>query len=279
MVLKYAENETSKLNEIKSLLRAWKKEVSRSEITLRNKTVFLGKDLYTEDGFLPNYYNQKYKVLFIGREDTRGIDLGKKGSMVNNLLKIFKDIPLDNRYGLLGPLLTLLYGIENIGEIKYKNIPAPANIASEIGKPNGLSFSMMDLSKYVNQDNGYKSDKNLILKFLKDSNLEKTKFYKEEFSILNPDIIITLRLWKLNNKISEYINNFVFPNLKFIQRFGKKGQWNTVTLNYIILNRKRIPVIDMGHFSKPGRNVEKDLYNPLMKVLKSKSFKEIFPRF
>jgi hypothetical protein len=98
---------------------------------------------------------------------------------------------------------------------------------------------------------------------------------------LNPDIIITTRLWKISKKITEYIDKFIFGKelqFEFIKGYGKKSEWNYITLNSITLNRKKIPLIDMGHFSKPGRNFEKDFYSPLMRILKSDSFKDNFPK-
>ena len=275
MAIKYAEDETDKYKEITTLLKVWKKEVSTSVATAESS----GESLFVEDGFFPNYYNQKYKVLFIGREE-RGdgaFSEGRKFKIVHDWLNIFNnDNGLDTRYGLLGPLLILLYSIENRFQEKYKNLKIKekvTSIARSIGKPDGLSFAFMELSKYYNQ-NGAKSNKSLMEKFLEHSHLEKRNFFKEELTILNPDIIITLNLWGLNRKISEYIDKFVFGELNFVpqRNFGKE-----ICLNCIMLAGKKIPIIDMYHFSKPGSK-EKDLFNPLMRVLRSDYFNINFPK-
>jgi hypothetical protein len=270
MAMVYADNEKDSLNGLKSLLKSWKKEVSTSWIKWRNNGRYSsGKDWFAEDGFFPNYFNQKIKVLFIAREDRNC------WNTVKEWFRIFRNDNLSDN-GFFGTLLKLLYGIEHGFGIKYEDIPSTTEIARIIGKSDGLSFSIMELSKYGNENfDSAKFDKNLMLKFLEDSHLEKRNFFKEELLILRPDIIITLNLWNLGKKITEYIEQFVLGNLKFdpIKAYGKEAY-----LNGIILNRKRIPVIDMYHFSKRGKNIKKDFYNPLMNILKSDVFKEKFPK-
>jgi hypothetical protein len=289
MITKYAKNEKDKLNELKSLLESWKNKVSIEKVKSGTKN-YTGKDLFVEDGFFPNYFNQKYKVLFIAREEVGdGWAIGKKEfKVVNDWLKLFNNEDgLDARYGLLGSLLILLYGIENGFQDKYDDIKTKekiTEIARSIGKHKGLSFSIMELSKYYNANGTKGVNKKLMTQFLEHSQLnwDKNNFFKDEISILTPDIIITLRLWKLNKKITEYINELIFDKkilkFNFIKRYGKKDKWNCITLNSIILKRKKIPIIDMGHFSTPGKSIKNDFYNPLMRIFMSDNFKENFPK-
>jgi hypothetical protein len=184
MAIKYVDNEIEKYKEIKLLLKSWKNEVSGSKIERGRNSGCLGKDLLREDGFFSNYYKQKYKVLFIGREDVRGIDAKtrEKGSMVEYWLEIFEKIRIGNSYGFLGSLLRLLHGIEKAGVLKYKDLPKTDDIAKRIGRDGGLSFSIMDFSKYVNQDsNDYRCDKSLVRQFLEHSHLDKNSFFKMKF--------------------------------------------------------------------------------------------------
>jgi len=268
MTIKYADNEKNKLKEINSLLKSWKNEVSTSEIKFRNDgTYYSGEDCFSEDGFFPHYFNQKIKVLFIGREDRVCWNIIKGWTE-----KFKKEDISDN--GFFAVLLYLLYGI-NHRFIEYWEIPGATDIARKIGKPGkeGLSFSFMELSKYGNENNDSdKCDKKLIEQFLEHSHLEERKFFKEEFSVLDPDIIITLNLWHINKKISDYIDRYVFGNLKFTPIKGGKD----ANLYCITLNRKKIPVIDMWHFSRRG-NIEKLFYNPLIRLIKSDIFRENFP--
>jgi hypothetical protein len=145
-------------------------------------------------------------------------------------------------------------GIGNVAlvEEQYEDEPITKNICSSIND----FYNLMHLLKKT------WPNKKLIRQFLEhsQSNFDKNNFFKEEISILNPDIIITLRLWKLNKKITEYIDGLIFDKktfkFNFIKGYGKKDKWNYVTLNSIVLKRKKIPMIDMGHFSMPGKSIK-----------------------
>ena len=272
MAIKYADNEKSKLTEINSLFKSWKNEVSTSRVKRNNGRYSSGKDLFSEDGFFPNYFNHRPKVLFMGREDT------KCHNTIKEWIKIFENdsIPVSNNF--FSTLLYLLYGINNGFPEYWENVPEASVIAQSIGKPgkNGLSFSFMELSKYGNNNGSDRCDKKLIEQFLEHSNLEKRKYFKEEFSILEPDIIITQNLWGISKTISNYIDECIFND--DLECYAIKYD-EYANLFCITINKKKIPVIDMSHFSrKTNKDIETKFYKPLNKVIKSDGFKKNFPK-
>ena len=81
-------------------------------------------------------------------------------------------------------------------------------------------------------------------------------------------------LWEISNKISDYINKYFFGKFNFtpIKRFGD------TYLHSVIINDKKIPLIDTYHFSAI-MSTEEVFYNPIIETLNSDTFNEIFSDF
>lgn len=77
---------------------------------------------------------------------------------------------------------------------------------------NHYGFAIMNISKYSNYaDNGATADFHLINQFLKDSDLRKRNFIREEITLLEPDIIIAANLWE--SKICKESHNYMAVHL------------------------------------------------------------------
>ena len=64
----YTEYEKVKLKELESLFKKWRDHFDQ----FKNETGFIIRDITADDmsfdGFYPHYFDQKLKILFIGRE-------------------------------------------------------------------------------------------------------------------------------------------------------------------------------------------------------------------
>jgi hypothetical protein len=271
---KYPDFEKEKYNKLNSILKDWKKTISKAEpIKWKDDNKYYPtKKWFSEDGFFPYYFNQKPKILFIAREDRNN------WNTVNEWMDIFhgkhKRI-IVTRVPLFRPLLRILYGINNDFP-KYNDIPKIREIAQRIGKSDGFSFAIMELSKYGNKNyNSASCNTKLITRFLEDSKLCKRNYYKEELELLDPDIIIVMELHELSDKITEYLDKYIIKN--FTSSRIKTFSNGNIALHSFKVNKKKIPVIDMYHFSSRGKKIEEYYYNPIVTLLKSKTFKDKFP--
>jgi hypothetical protein len=270
--LNYPKNESSKLKELDKLLKQWRNKVAKSKVLLREDNIkYPGNKRFSPDGFFPYYFKQKYRVLFVAREDRH------KWNTVKKWTDIFQEADIYIQHFFV-PLLEILYGIENNFSTSYKDNPDRNEIAETIGKRNGLSFAILELSKYgnVNSDSGH-YDKDLMKSFFEHSDLGNTHFFEKELSILDPHIIITSNIWNTTG-IKKYIENYVFPDYKKI--YGNKY----CCLGKVTINNKSVPLLDTYHFSAQGKNhqdtqVEKWFYKPVMKMINSKKFEKAFPDF
>jgi hypothetical protein len=137
-------------------------------------------------------------------------------------------------------------------------------LGKTFGAPAGLSFAFMELSKYSNESESgsVRRDAELMTAFLKNSRLEKHNFFREELAILDPDVIITMNLWDagidkpllelaLGKPVADEHSSSYLPH---------------ASLDYIEVNEKQTPLIDLHHFS--GRyDTEEYFYNPVMKII------------
>jgi hypothetical protein len=266
-------NEKEKFQSIYRIMKKWKSEVAKSKTKFRSDGLkYTGDKWFSSDGFFPYYFSQKYKVLFVGREDRNDWNI------VKEWMKILQKGELNNQ-NFFVPLLKILYGIENNFSIEYKKVPDINKIGKKIATNKGYSFAILELSKYGNEndDSGKNYDKILMKKFLDDSHLNKNEFFKDELSILDPDIIITMNIWAVSG-MKKYIDKYIFENstvlhsLKYAQLRAAK------------INDKHIPIIDTYHFSARGKNnentqVKKYFYNPVMKMINTNKFKKLFPDY
>lgn len=255
----FPENEVENRKKIFSLMKDWKKEITKKDkiLFIDDNIKYPPEDYFYLDGFFPGYYNQTPKVLFIAREArwTSGQDF------IENSLKYFKRDAKINNVLFWSRIFYMLYGIRTKGKFEYKDIPYPYDyVKEELDIDNNYGFALMNISKYSNdrEDGGKKADWDLINQFLKDSNLNERNIFKEELEILDPDVIITANLWCGN--INENYLNICFNEVKPIKSI------EGANLSTMTLNKKLVKIIDTYHFSMPGS--PKDyFYDPVIELL------------
>ena len=239
----------------------WKQQIAKCNpiIFYDDNKPYKTTDYFGYDGFLPEYYSQELKLLFIGRESRAN----SKSDSVINTIDHFKNVRDINSSSFWRRILYIVYGVKNHGKIDFSELPYAQDIALEMVKCKNYGFALMNISKYSNDRvDGGKADKKLINRFLEDSELGKRNFIKEEIEMLEPDIIITANLW--DGKIKKEYLDICFSNMKLIRKIDDK-------LNIYRFNNKNkeIPIFDLWHFSRPGSDKVK-YYDPVMNALYGK---------
>jgi hypothetical protein len=244
-----------------ALMSDWKSEVARSQVVFRGDgKTYSGADYFCADGFFPYYTLQKTKILFMGREA-----VGLSGAdYIDVLYKAYKQNNVGGKtldaHATEARQFYLAYGLLHDGTVPYGEVPYASELAKTFGTAEGLSFAFMELSKYSNdaEDANQHRDADLMTRFLRDSHLEKRNFLREEISLLDPDIILTMNLWGagLDTTLLE-------------QALGKvRSAGNpepAVSVNVLSVNGRDIPLFDLWHFAS-RKNTETDFYNPVMRV-------------
>lgn len=262
----YSDFEKQKNKELNSLFSDWIKQLSKNKTPIDNgkKRKKTPAACFAKDGFFPGYFDENnLKVCFIGRE-TRLIG----GYDFRDTTKEFFDDP-DPKNSWWRRILKIMYGIQNNGEIEFEKLNT-INILNEMYDSNKYGFAVINISKFSNDDeSNWQTNINLVHRFLKDSELEKTNFFQKELEILDPDVIITANLW--NGLIKKEYLNLCLPPEKFINE--KKLKDNVAIYYEFNLNDKKIDFIDLYHFSTPGKSDKYCYYNPVMKILFNKNRK------
>jgi hypothetical protein len=176
-------------------------------------------------------------------------------------MKKCKENPVGSE-SVLRRMLLLAYGIQNDGSVPFENID-PQKLCALAGTQNGSSFALMEISKYSNEnDDGDNADTELMKSFFEHSDLEKRNFIKEELSLLNPDIVITMNLW--DGKIEDRFLQLALGDVPFIDLPHPSAARRS-----IMINGRKTPLIDMYHFS--ARKSDKDdYYDPVMGIYHDK---------
>jgi hypothetical protein len=255
--------EKEKHNSLSTLMDEWKTEISGCpKILFHDDNKFYDPiDYFVSDGFFPNYYNQKHKVLFIGREAR----YNSGNDYVLGELNYLKTTTSINAITFFRRILYITYGIKNNGKIAFNDIPYANIIVEEMINTNNFGFALMNISKYSNdRKDGGKADIKLINRFLEDSKLNRRNYILEEIELLEPDLIITANLW--DGKIEEKYLSIIFPNITLKSSIENK-------LNYyeMINNNKIYKIIDLWHFSMPGSD-ENYFYTPVFELLENEKF-------
>jgi hypothetical protein len=242
-----------------ALLEDWKKETAKSTVVCRaDGKHYPGDSYFADDGFLPYYYRRKPKTLFIARE-TRYI------AGQNNIEIILKKCR-ENPGGiggeiLLRRMLLIAYGICQGGTVPFEAVD-PRELCALAGTKDGFSFAFMEISKYSNEnDDGGNADTGLIRSFFENSNLQKRNFFREELSLLAPDLVITMNLW--DGKIAAGHLELALGKAPYIDMPHPGAARRSLAIN-----GKTTPLIDMYHFSARKSDSE-DFYKPVMRIIRS----------
>lgn len=237
--------EKKKRMKIHSLMKEW-----QMEKTINSK-------LFCADGFFPGYFKQKQKLklLFIAREPR----WFKNGDIIEGYIDFYESRNDHNNKSFTRHIFNIVQGVKANGKIRFNELKEANEYAHIMSDANDYGFALINISKYVNgrRDSGRKANVKLMNKFLIDTYIGKN-YFVEEMRILDPDIIITGNLinWKIE---SEYIN-YCFDKLKKIKRIGK------TCLYEIVINRKKVKLIDTFHFSacKSDKYI---FFDPIMKLI------------
>jgi hypothetical protein len=249
--------EREKRKEINLLMQDWKREVEKYRKEKRGY-------YFASDGFFPNYFNQKIKILFIGREArhtaTDGYD-----DYIATFMKVFFVRYNQNINAFTRRVLYIVEGVKNNGKLKFKDVKTKtANcIAKEMLATKNYGYAIMNMSKYSNEGkDGGVANKKLINDFLEHSSLVIKDYFQKEIKILSPDFIITDNLW--NGIINKDYLKMCF-GVDIDQQ--KPKSIGSADLYEIKIQKKPIKLINTYHFSSQNTFDNGDFYYPIMKLI------------
>lgn len=228
-----------KQKQLDRLFCNWKKELAQKRVyyTTLNKTLN-AQDAFTEDGFFPGYWNQKYRILFIAREPNQDWD-----NQINSRRKTWEKTHQYPTNRGNDSFWRRVIGI--VSRTRQKNLITTSsyNNCQNMAKKKNYGFAFMELSKYrnINTNNGKRNNK-LINQFLSDSNLSKNHFIEKEINILSPSVIITMDIFRKTCN-SCYLD-LIFKDKQLIYSLDGYAQFYSV-----IIQREKYYLIDLFHFS------------------------------
>jgi hypothetical protein len=251
----YPPDERPRKRRLDSLMADWRKQLAPHEVLYRDDGKrYPAESFFASDGFLPYYFHQKHRVLFIARE-TRYI-AGRDNIEV--ILEKCNNPQGIGAEAVLRRMLFLAYGIQNGGVIPFEQIDTQ-KLCALAAAAKGFSFAFMELSKYSNEnDDGAAADTELMASFFEQSDLQKRNFIQEELSLLNPDLVITMNLW--DGKVDAGILRLALGDVPFIDCPHPSAARRTISIN-----GNRVPLIDLYHFSARKSDCE-DFYKPVMGI-------------
>jgi len=255
--------EVEKRKAICCLMDDWRKEVSSSLTYFRDVGEECTGDAYfCADGFFPNYFNQKNKVVFIGRE-TKNM-AGDGYDYIEEFLGWFKND--SNHTNFMRHILQLVQLFKSDGNIEFDQLLSARDYVKKMVETGDYGFAVMEISKYSNdaKDND-KADSVLINKFLEDSHLEKRNYFQEELKILDPDYIITGNLlgWEIKKKYVESC----FGNLTWLSKYPYPTETPPeANLFEMDLAGKKIKLVDLWALSLRGYD-DDCFFTPVKKLI------------
>ena len=212
----------------------------------------------TSDGSYPEYYNQRKRIVIIGRED-RGLD----GSDYNEtLMEGYKSKKIGVNNGCKTPnahtthrrVLKYAKGLED--DLEYSDIENANDLADELGEKDGYSFAYINASKASNlKDNSQVLNKPQYDDFIERN--KKNRYLEKQMEILEPDIAVGM--------------NLSDDTIDCLGKATKVSEEGSSTLYDIETeNGEHYDFINLGsHLSSPFVN-EEDLYNEARKLSKKK---------
>jgi len=202
------------------------------------------------DGFYPQYFSQKKRILFIGREAWEFYD----DNYLGGLYSVYRN---DNPWKLNSSpfhrrMFRLAYGII-CGMPEWQKIPQAREIAGDkFGEINCLSFAFMNISKLRNQSGDSAADWGLINAAHRLST-EGRNFIQEEVTILQPHIVITMNLGEKVASLGELTPIYA------------SGQ---VRSHWLVNGGHRSLLIDTWHFAAPNKTDVECFYDPICDAIR-----------
>lgn len=215
------------------------------------------KPIFVEDGPFPYYWNQKIKILFIGREL-----YGKRNENDPLTIKYWDEREGMQKLGVFqSRLLYLAYGILHgeCSEEAWEKMDTATKLNSVFatGKNEAFSYAFMNASKILNEDSSKVGE--VFTAFVNDK--VNRAFFVREIELLAPDIIISgnlndLRFWEFEEfkaRLKQHNDRNCHKDDCFVWKYEIGG--------------KTILLLDGHHFSARGETFEK-FYEPICKVAK-----------
>lgn len=252
--LGFSEEELVRRKQLGDLFDVWTKRLEEAGVANGSLEKFVA------DGFYPGFMSQKHKLLFIGRESLcmTGLD------MIEVIYGAYHEKTVGgqalNRCRFHAMQMYITYALEH-GVHDYSRIPYADKIADTFGMPGGISNAFMNISKFSNDNwwynknsrKGWVADWKLIDEFVCGSRGEPNLFNRE-IEIIAPDAIVTMNLGGYLKELGP------------LERFRDEGDSN-VSVYELKVGSRKIPLFDVWHFSSPGKNQRRDLFDPLVAAI------------
>lgn len=245
----YSEDEQPHLEKLRLLFMDWHARFTEGAFQLANHT----PDDIVCDGFYPGYFDQKPRILFVGRES-------RQISGYNNLDVLFEAYRTGKKIGgrklngdrVHSRMLRVAHGLlRNMPP--WENIPEAEQIGDSFGTPEGISFAFMNISKLSNESDDFQSDWPVIEAAHRLSNHPR-RLTEEEVALLQPDIVITMNL---GDKLTTLGGLTKIETLNSVASYSL----NSVGHNSLLL--------DTFHFSAWNKDDVLDFYEPICQSVSS----------
>jgi len=253
--LPFSEKDRPNLDLLEKLFRDWHGCFTDNEAKLEKHDA----EGMVFDGFYPNYFEQKPRILFIGRE-SRYIS----GC---NYMEVLYDAYRNTKY--IGDqhinanwfhkrMIYIAFGLIN-GMPNWQEIPNADDIGDTFGEDAGISFAFMNISKLSNESEKFQSDFEVI-KIAHEISTQKRNFIREEIGILDPEVIVTMGLGEM------------LESLGTLTPIHKSEYANSYWLDTGI---RRSLLVDTYHFSYGKICDIKGLYEPICEAVRLSSASDV----
>lgn len=235
---------------IMKLFDEWRSVVnSSSEIPDDDKASFVS------DGFYPGYTNQKVRVLFVGRES---LQMGN-ADYIEEIYPRFQSNDINgwtlDRYKFFAMQFYIAYGFNRGFPDWNTGVPWASELAKAMVDPDGVSFAFMNISKFTNwSEDDWQTNWELVARSIR--NARDDDFLAREVSILAPDVICTMN-------IACMFGDFL-GELAPLPRLSRGG--DVAVYEIKLRGGRTVPLLDMWHFSAPGKSPCGSYYDPVRKL-------------
>jgi len=245
----YPENEKEKLLALGALFDDWHSCFVSGGESLTNQVA----DDMVFDGFHPNYFSQKTKILFVGRE---ALQIAGENS-IDLIYQVYRDgkrvgAQHLNQHLFHSRMLYIAYGILR-GMPELKEIPYASEIGDYFASPEGISFAFMNISKMSNESESWQADWSAINAAHSISS-QGRKFNEEEIALLEPDVVITMNLGEKISSLGELKSLNGLDCMPRVFELSSRGH--------------RSLLIDTWHFSAPKKDSILEYYVPICNLLR-----------
>lgn len=244
----YPECEKQQLAAVSVLMQAWADKFAETP-DLRKLA-----DQFVADGFYPYYFQQKIKLLFVGRES-----LGMSGlDYISELFNAYKNNRIGNCHinqpgcSFHNRLMYVAYGLLN-GMPEWQTIDYADKLTPRFGEKDGFSFAFMNISKLSNESANWQANWRLINAAVKASTHERN-FIQEEVALLEPDVVIAMHLDKAH--LDSIGSSKLLEENQNISAYALK------TANRLTL------LLNTWHFSAPNKKDISEIYLPICEMVR-----------